>query len=258
MKTKLVTIVLTALFTLSAILPASVWAAPAADLSTVATSVARIEVFDSAGDVIGVGSGSIIDSRGLVLTNYHVIEASAETNYMVGVQVPTSVRSNEFTPYSGYVSAVDAELDLAVVQIVATLDWKPVEALTFPALALGDSDALELGEEVIAIGYPDISVLHLATTRGNIAGFMEDPGWILSDVVTSNGNSGGALTNLNEELVAIPSMVNTGANSGSTMSYARPVNLAMPLIETALGSYEKVANVVFSQSAQTVGNHSPA
>ncbi|MEZ4660190.1 MAG: hypothetical protein R2911_21750 [Caldilineaceae bacterium] len=98
-----------------------------------------------------------------MLTNYHVVEASAETNYMVGVQVPTSAVERIYTllwvcfgsrcePRSGGGANCGDS------------DWEPVEALTF-AFALGDSDALELGEEVIAIGYPDISVLHLATTR---------------------------------------------------------------------------------------------
>jgi S1-C subfamily serine protease len=138
------------------------------------------------------GSGVIIDPRGYILTNYHVVE-QAETLLVTygGEKLPAI-----------YVNG-DAKTDLALLKLVRRKDHT-----TMP---WGDSDALRLGESVMAIGSP-LGALTNSITTGVISGLgravpMEDNsmtgGLIQTDAAINRGNSGGALINMRGELVGI-------------------------------------------------------
>lgn len=138
------------------------------------------------------GSGAIIDPRGYILTNYHVVE-QAETLLVVygGEKLPAL-----------YVNG-DAKTDLALLKLVRRKNYH--------ALPWGDSDALRLGESVLAIGSPLGSLTNSVTT-GVISGLgravpVDDDaligGLIQTDAAINRGNSGGPLINLRGELVGI-------------------------------------------------------
>jgi S1-C subfamily serine protease len=138
------------------------------------------------------GSGVIIDPRGYILTNYHVVE-QAETLLVTygGEKLPAL-----------YVNG-DAKSDLALLKLVRRKNYAP--------LPWGDSEALRLGESVMAIGSP-LGALTNSVTTGVISGLgravpLEDNsmtgGLIQTDAAINRGNSGGALINMRGELVGI-------------------------------------------------------
>ncbi len=196
-------------------------------------------------EIISSGSGSLIDQRGFVLTNYHVIEASLLLfEGVVGVLIATSARADEFAIFKGRVVATDVNEDLAVVRIESTLAGETIDNITFPTMPLGDSDQLTTGDEVYVTGYPDNALGNRITTKGIFSGFVKDEGltWIASDADISSGNSGGSLVNAQGELVAIPTIVMSGQLIGELLSYSRPINVALPLLAEAMNGGDETSD----------------
>ncbi|MEK6805878.1 MAG: DegQ family serine endoprotease [Pseudomonadota bacterium] len=161
-----------------------------------------------------IGSGVIVDAaKGYVITNNHVVE-QAET---------IKVRLNDDREVEAKLIGRDAATDVAVLQIKAT---------GLKALTIADSDDLEVGDFVVAVGSPfglrqtvtSGIVSALGRQTGISGGGYED--FIQTDASINPGNSGGALVNLRGELVGIPSNIysRTGGNIG--LGFAIPVNLA--------------------------------
>ncbi|MFM8705583.1 MAG: Do family serine endopeptidase [Planctomycetia bacterium] len=160
----------------------------------------------------GVGSGVIVDAEGLVLTNNHVV-AGADT---VTVELPDG---REFKAAE---IKTDPDSDLAVVKLEKAHD--------LPVAKLGDSDKLDIGDWVIAIGNP----FELETTvsagiisgKGRELGSIRRAKFLQTDAAINPGNSGGPLVNLAGEVVGINTAIasNTGAYQG--VGFAIPINLA--------------------------------
>jgi serine protease Do len=166
----------------------------------------------------GLGTGTIIDSDGLILTNNHVIR-SADV---------IMVRLADERIFRAQVVGRDEDTDLALIEIEAK---KPL-----PHAKLGDSDELRIGERVVAIGNP-FGLDHTVTAgivsakgRRNIApGGRRSPYWdfIQTDASINPGNSGGPLINMRGEVVG----VNTAIDSrGAGIGFAIPVNMAKAII----------------------------
>ncbi len=123
--------------------------------------------------------------------------------------------------------AQSPQLDLAVLQIMAGLNGRNVEALNLPYLPLGDSDALQLGDQLHIFGYPGIGGETVTFTSGSVAGFSQESGiqarraWIKTDATIAGGNSGGAGVDKNGVLVGVPTQA--AASAGVTPVDARPV-----------------------------------
>jgi len=218
------------------------------------------------------GSGTIISADGLILTNCHVAFPRAmgddpEFDYDLLI-VALTIRSDE-APQPTYLAEVmqyDPDLDLAVIRVSQMLDGSPVnrEELSLPALALGDSDAIELGDRLYIFGYPGIGGDTITFTSGDVSGFSREQGvegraWIKTDATVAGGNSGGTAVNEQGELVGIPTQSGAGGDAqyvdcrhladtngdgvidendscipiGGFINALRPVNLARPLIEAA-------------------------
>lgn len=171
---------------------------------------------------IGNGSGFIISSDGMIITNKHVV-LDKEASY--------TVFTNDGKKYDAKVLARDSAQDLAVVKIFAS---------DLPAVALGDSDALELGQTAIAIGNAlgefrnTVSVGVISGLARNVtaggAGFTEMiQGVIQTDAAINPGNSGGPLLNLRGEVVGINTAVASGAEN---IGFAIPINQAKRAIES--------------------------
>jgi len=163
-----------------------------------------------------LGSGFIIDSDGYILTNNHVVENADEI----------VVRLDNEQEHKATVVGKDAKTDLALLKIEG--------ATGLTAVPLGDSDALRVGEWVMAIGNPfglDHSVTSgIVSAKGRFIGAGNYDDYIQTDAAINPGNSGGPLINLRGEVVGINSAIfsRTGGNIG--IGFAIPVNLAKELV----------------------------
>ncbi|MEK7217683.1 MAG: trypsin-like peptidase domain-containing protein [Patescibacteria group bacterium] len=167
---------------------------------------------------VGGGSGFIVQSDGLILTNKHVVFDTAAEYTVV---------TNDGKEYAGHVLARDPISDIAVVKI---------EAKDLPVIALGDSTKLELGQTVIAIGNA-LGMFRNSVSKGIISGMARSisaalgtegemehlRGVLQTDVAINQGNSGGPLINLNGEAIGINTAIIFGAQN---IGFAIPINWA--------------------------------
>ncbi len=219
-----------------------VWTrALAQELSTEATDRAvraavRIVVPGPNGEPLASGSGSVIDARGYVLTNFHVVgHVSAEHGMPGTLLIPEnlfeialvdSARESARPRYLARVVRGDARLDLALLQIVALVDRQPLpRGLRFRAVELANTRNLRPGSRVWAFGYP-LGVRTINVTGGQVTGFQmnADDGiaWLRSDAEFNPGNSGGMLVDARGRLVAVPTAVVHGRSTLEPIELARP------------------------------------
>lgn len=179
------------------------------------------------------GSGTIVHPSGLILTNCHVADPrsmgmSSPAADRLGIAITERSDQPPAVSYFAQVVAKEPRLDLAVLQIVADVKGRRVRNLNLPAVPIGDSDKLDLGDKLSIIGYPGIGGQTVTFTSGNVSGFSADPratrdarGWIKTDATISGGNSGGTAVTEDGILVGIPTQA--AAGSGVTPVDARPV-----------------------------------
>jgi len=242
-----------------------------------------------------VGSGSIISSNGLILTNAHVAQPSAvgETDMDPDALVVGIIKSEDQPPVYSYraeVRAIDGYVDLAVIQITSTVDGESLDpsSLHLPYVPLGNSDQVHVGDRISIFGFPAIGGNTITFTSGDVAGFtseeqLGDRAWIKTDATISGGNSGGMAANEQGQLIGVPSIASSGAETEATdcrviqdtngdgvidskdtcipiggfINALRPVNLATPLIKAAQGGqvYTSPYSVEASQPAgQSTGS----
>lgn len=176
--------------------------------------VPLVERSDSFAPVGCVGSGTIIESTGRILTNFHVVDSISECEYdRIGIYTIDRTDDDPVPTYIADVAASSADLDLAVLQIVADAEGNEVDPdeLDLPAIPVGDSDSLELGDDLHIMGFPGIGGLTITFTNGTVSGFTRQPNidgraWIKTDATIAGGNSGGTAVNNDGELVAIPTL----------------------------------------------------
>ena len=176
------------------------------------------------------GSGIIIGSNDeelLIVTNYHVVEDN-ET---------LSVTFVNDKSYDALVKGTDSSMDLAVIAVnIEDIDDETLDAIDIAEM--GDSDALKVGEPAIAIGNAlgigqsvttgVISALNREMQMENVEGTF-----IQTDAAINQGNSGGALLNINGEVIGINSN-KIGGSAVEGMGYAIPISAARPIIENLM------------------------
>jgi S1-C subfamily serine protease len=193
-----------------------------------------ILALDYSGNPFAGGSGGVIDPRGYILTNYHVVEGSS--GLLIGINAVDENKPAEFAYLAEPVS-MDPDLDLALLRIVSDEDGQPLPAeISLPTLPIGDSDAVRIGDDVIILGFPDIGGETLTLTSGSVSGFTEDilghiRGWIKTDAEISPGNSGGVAVNEEGELIGIPTYVSSEERTLGRLGGLRPIVLARPLLD---------------------------
>lgn len=172
----------------------------------------------------GMGSGVIIDAEGHILTNNHVVEDAATIE----------VQLRDGAKYDAEVVGTDPKTDLAVIKLKET---KP----GLPVAALGDSNAIKVGNIVIAIGNPFF--LEQTVTAGIVSAKnrsipdatfsrMMYQNFIQTDASINPGNSGGPLVNLDGEVIAINTAIRTGGGGGSDgVGFAVPINQAKSVVK---------------------------
>ncbi len=160
----------------------------------------------------GIGSGVIIDAKGIILTNNHVVAGGGEV----------TVRTQDGSEYVATNVWTDPKTDLAVVQIETTDD--------LVAAALGDSDDVSIGDWVIALGQP--FGLESTVTAGIISakhrgiGITARENFLQTDAAINPGNSGGPLVNLRGEVVGINTAIQSRSGGNEGIGFAIPSNLA--------------------------------
>jgi serine protease Do len=164
------------------------------------------------GHVVGQGSGVLISEDGLILTNNHVVENARRLD----------VRLADGRDFHGKVVGTDPQSDLAVVRI---------EGNGFPYLKLADSDKLEIGEWVIAIGSPfglsnTVTVGIVSAKSRSEVGIAGHEDFIQTDAAINPGNSGGPLVNLDGDVVGINSAILSRSGGNNGIGFAIPSNLA--------------------------------
>ncbi|PHS62230.1 MAG: serine peptidase [Thalassobium sp.] len=163
-----------------------------------------------------LGSGFIVSKDGYILTNNHVIKDADEI----------VVRLNDRRELEAKLIGADESSDLALLK---------VEAKNLPIVELGDSDALEVGEWVVAIGSPfgfDYSVTAgIVSAKGRSLPNENYVPFIQTDVAINPGNSGGPLFNLDGKVVGINSQIYTRSGGFMGVSFAIPINVAMDVAD---------------------------
>ena len=196
---------------------------------------------DSGGTVSG--SGSVITRQGHILTNNHIIADqngklyNAQGRIYIAFPPRDNLKGNVEIIYRATLVRNDLQNDLALLRITATKDGGTLpNDLGLAAIPIGDSDHVDSGNEVTILGYPGLGGDTLTITRGIIAGFLLDDGYIKTDAEINSGNSGGPAFNLVYEQIGIASAAkihDTGASVPGKLGLIRPINLARPLIELA-------------------------
>jgi Do/DeqQ family serine protease len=170
-----------------------------------------------------LGSGVIIDPAGLVVTNYHVIEGASEVKVALA----------DKREFDAEVALKDEHSDLAVLRLKASGE-------RFPALDFGNSDELQVGDVVLAIGDPfgvGQTVTHgivsaLARTQVGISDYRF---FIQTDAAINPGNSGGALVDLNGRVVGINTAIYSRSGGSQGIGFAIPSNMVRVVVASAKG-----------------------
>jgi serine protease Do len=171
---------------------------------------------------LGVGSGVIISKDGYILTNNHVVDNAEEVKVQIGD------RGEEIT---AKVVGTDPKSDIAVLKIDA-------KDHSYPALTVADSDKLEVGDVVLAVGNPfgigQTVTMGIVSATGRATLGLEYEDFIQTDAAINMGNSGGALVDAEGRLVGINTAIlsRTGGNQG--IGFAVPANLARYVMESII------------------------
>lgn len=177
----------------------------------------------------GSGSGVIITNDGYIATNNHVVENASE----IEVVLPDK------RTFKAKLAGRDPNTDLALVKITAK---------DLPVVKIGNSDNVQIGEWVLAIGYPfslnttvtagiisakgrSIGILDETQRQGGIQTSSAIESFIQTDAAINPGNSGGALVNTNGELIGINAAIASQTGSYSGYGFAIPANLAKKILE---------------------------
>lgn len=171
---------------------------------------------------VGFGSGVIISKDGYIVTNNHVVENADEI----------TVKLNDDREMKGRIIGTDSDTDLALLKI---------EGDDFPTIPIGDSDALKVGEWVLAVGNP--FNLNSTVTAGIVSAKARSIGstasngqaaniqsFIQTDAAINSGNSGGALVNAKGELVGINAMLYSPTGAYSGYGFAIPTSIMTKVV----------------------------
>lgn len=172
-----------------------------------------------------LGSGVIVDKRGYILTNNHVVEEATK----IQVRLDDDRRT-----YTAKVIGTDRETDLALIKIEGDKD--------FPVARLGNSDAVQVGDWVLAFGSPFglqatvTAGIVSAKDRSNIPGSEQFQRFIQTDAAINPGNSGGPLVNMAGEVIGINTAIYTSSRGYDGVGFALPSNVAISVYNQLIKS----------------------
>ena len=214
------------------------------------------------------GSGTVISEDGLILTNAHVVLSDRFYDVVdLVVAITTAQDQPPVQMFFADVLQADAFLDLAVIQVRSDLNGGPADfaSLNIDPVSIGSSEDLQLGDEIIIIGYPGIGGETITLTRGEVSGFTsQEPfgnrAYIKTSATIAGGNSGGLAATAQGQIIGVPTQVGSGdievefvdcrrlvdtnrdgvideddncVPTGGFINALRPIRLALPLIDAA-------------------------
>lgn len=182
----------------------------------------------------GSGSGVIISSKGLIVTNNHVVDEADEINVVL----------NDKREFKAKLIGTDPSTDIALIQISES---------DLPFLKFSNSDELKLGEWVLAVGNPfnltSTVTAGIVSAKGRDIGMNPDQmrieSFIQTDAAVNPGNSGGALVNIRGELVGINTAIASQTGSYSGYSFAVPSNIVQKVVAD-LGKFGEVQRALLN------------
>jgi serine protease Do len=167
----------------------------------------------------GTGSGVIVSPDGYILTNYHVVENADKVEIVL----------NDRRRFTAKVIGTDPPSDVAVVK---------VDGSGLPTLPLGDSDKVEVGDIVLAVGNPlgigQTVTMGIISAKGRstgVGGTNSYEDFLQTDASINRGNSGGALVNLQGELIGVPSQILSATGGNIGIGFAIPINMARNVMD---------------------------
>jgi len=178
-----------------------------------------------------LGSGVIVDSKGYILTNNHVVDKADKIRVNL-------MGDPETVTYTATVIGTDAETDLAVIKIDAK---KPL-----PAAKLGNSDSMNVGDWVLAIGSPfglneTVTAGIISAIGRNIVPNRQFESFIQTDAAINPGNSGGPLVNMNGEIIGINTAIYTSGGGYQGVGFAMPSNTVVSVYNQLISPEHKVS-----------------
>src|ERR1051326_3841083 len=178
-----------------------------------------------------LGSGVIVDSKGYILTNRHVVEKADRIRVRLQDDPPTVL-------HDAKVIGMDQETDLAVIKIESSS--------ALPVAKLGNSDSMQVGDWVLAIGSP--FGLQATVTAGivsakgrNIVPGRQFQTFIQTDAAINPGNSGGPLVNMAAEVIGINTAILTDTNAYAGVGFALPSNTVVTVYNQLIGPEHRVS-----------------
>ena len=185
-----------------------------------------------------LGSGSIVRSDGIIVTNHHVIAGGQD------IEVVLSDRRQ----FPAHVLLDDARADLAVLKISAT---------ALPTIAIADSSSLQIGDLVLAIGDP--FGVGQTVTNGIVSavartqvGQGEYGYYIQTDAAINPGNSGGPLVDMNGDLIGINTFIVSGSGASAGVGFAIPAAMVRQVVQAAMGGQASVVRPWLGAHVQEV------
>lgn len=187
----------------------------------------------------GAGSGVIISQDGYIVTNNHVVGQADEI----------TVKLNDSREFKGRIIGTDETTDLALVKI---------DAKNLPAIKIGNSDNLKLGQWVLAVGNPfnltSTVTAGVVSAKARRLGANDVESFIQTDAAINAGNSGGALVNEQGELVGINSMIYSQTGSYAGYGFAIPTTI-MNKVVADLKVYGTVQRAILGVQGQDVDKY---
>ncbi|MCP3989227.1 MAG: trypsin-like serine protease, partial [Actinomycetia bacterium] len=237
-------------------------------VNQMAQSTVQIVGLDRNGQALCSGSGTFVSTDGMILTNAHVVTRDSVCDFVsLGISVTADANRPPEMLYLAEPLVYNNDVDLAVIRVTQAVGDNIVLPDLFPALVVGDSDALSIGDDVRVLGYPEIGGETITFTNGSVSGFTAQAGigeraLIKTDATIAGGNSGGAAVDSEGRLIGIPTkarasesgpavdcrpLADTNADGqvddndncvpiGGFLNGIRPINLALELIQEASAS----------------------
>ncbi len=185
-----------------------------------------------------LGSGIIVSPEGYIITNNHVVENADKIK----------IKINDTREYEAKLIGADKKSDIAILKI---------EGKDLPYAKLGDSDKLEVGEWIIAIGNP-FGLSHTVTSgiisaigRNNV-GISDYEDFIQTDCSINPGNSGGPMINLNGRVIGINTAIFSKSGGNQGIGFAIPINMVKKIMTDLIENGGKVRRGYLGVSIQTV------
>jgi S1-C subfamily serine protease len=238
------------------------------DLERIQRATAFIIQARDTGDTLEitcVGTGTIVNRNGLILTNAHnTVQSTSCPGEIIVIALSVRLDEPPIPKYRAEVVQVDAGADLALLRITRQIDGRLIDSNTLglPSVELADSSNVQLDDTITIVGYPGIGYDPIANVRGTVSAFVSEPSggtrsWIKTSAAISGTMSGGGAYNANGQLIGIPTtapvttqaanlscvwdtnndgIVNTNDTCipiGDSINALRPSNFARPLLRAA-------------------------